>query len=79
MSPEEALRESRERLADEAAGGGAAYRQLAHAWRRGEIEREVAVRLAARGLRPDGTDPVTGKAPKKGGRGIVRPYQEGAQ
>ncbi len=69
MTPpaDDALRESRKRLKEEA-GDGAAYRQLANMHRRGEIEREVAARLAARGLRPDGTDPATGKKPTKGKR-----------
>lgn len=56
MTPEEALAESRERLARWAGPDGASYRQLAHRHRRGEIELEVAARLRARGLGPDGAD-----------------------
>lgn len=53
-----ALAESRERLAHEAQEGGAGYRQVAAAWRRGEIEAQVRERLAARGgLGPDGSLP----------------------
>lgn len=63
MTPQDALRESRERLQAEAGADGAAYRQLANKHRRGEIEREVAARLAARGLGPDGADLATGKKP----------------
>lgn len=60
----EALRESKARLEvwDGIEGGG--YRALARLHKRGEIERQVAARLAARGIGPDGADLKTGKKPK---------------